>query len=161
MMNRLIPTLTAGALVAAFATLPAAAQNLPAPGNVNPGSLYSGAEQTGATNQPRSPGAYAYGIGPGNRGVGADTGMTAGAAVAYAYSPSAAAIGYSRAAGDAYAYSPTGGVYVGTPIAGAYAYGPGYGPGFGVQVGPFAFAAGHGPYGYGTRGAGAIGAPRY
>lgn len=32
----------------------ASAQNAPPPGNVNPGSMKSGAEQTGAPNQPRS-----------------------------------------------------------------------------------------------------------
>ncbi|HWV52723.1 hypothetical protein [Pseudorhodoplanes sp.] len=57
-MNRLITTLTAGALAAGFAIAPASAQNLPPPGNVNPGSLNSGAEDTGAENQPRSFGPY-------------------------------------------------------------------------------------------------------
>jgi hypothetical protein len=66
-MNRMITTLTAGALAAAFAIAPAAAQNVPPPGNVNPGSMQSGAEQTGAPNQPRSWGyrGYSYGYGPG------------------------------------------------------------------------------------------------
>ncbi len=59
-MNRIITTLTAGALAAAFAIAPAAAQNLPPPGNVNPGSLNSGAEETGAESQPRSYGGYSY-----------------------------------------------------------------------------------------------------
>jgi hypothetical protein len=65
-MNRIITTLTAGALAAAFAIAPAAAQNLPPPGNVNPGSMNSGAEETGAPNQPRS-WTYgpAYGYAPG------------------------------------------------------------------------------------------------
>lgn len=57
-MNRIITTLAAGALAAAFAIAPAGAQNLPPPGNVNPGSLNSGAEESGAENQPRSFGPY-------------------------------------------------------------------------------------------------------
>jgi hypothetical protein len=65
-MNRTVTTLTAGALAAACAIGSATAQNLPPPGNVNPGSLRSGAEQTGAPNQARSwiygP---AYGYAPG------------------------------------------------------------------------------------------------
>jgi hypothetical protein len=64
-MNRTITTLTAGALAAAFAIAPAAAQNVPPPGNVNPGSMRSGAEQTGAPNQPRSWGYGMYGYAPG------------------------------------------------------------------------------------------------
>ncbi len=42
-------------------TLAAQAQNLPPPGNVNPSSMNSGAEQTGAPNQPRSYSGYGYG----------------------------------------------------------------------------------------------------
>jgi hypothetical protein len=61
-MNRTIATLTAGALVAALAISPAAAQNLPPPGNVNPASTNSGAEETGAPNQARSY-EYYYGYG--------------------------------------------------------------------------------------------------
>lgn len=57
-MNRIIITLGAGALAAAFAIAPAGAQNLPPPGNVNPGSMSSGAEESGAENQPRSFGPY-------------------------------------------------------------------------------------------------------
>jgi hypothetical protein len=80
-MNRTITILTAGALAAAFAIAPAAAQNVPPPGNVNPGSMNSGAEQTGAPNQPRSwgysgyryaPGVY-YGQGYGGYGQGYDS----------------------------------------------------------------------------------------
>lgn len=64
-MNRIITTLTAGALAAAFAIAPAAAQNVPPPGNVNPGSMNSGAEETGAPNQARSWGYSGYGYAPG------------------------------------------------------------------------------------------------
>jgi hypothetical protein len=66
-MNRIVTTLTAGALATAFAIAPAAAQNLPPPGNINPGSMNSGAEETGAPNQPRSWGytGYSYGYAPG------------------------------------------------------------------------------------------------
>ena len=71
-MNRMIAILAAGAVVAM--TTAASAQNLPAPGNVRPGSMNSGAEQTGASNQPRSPGwdnyygGYSYGM-PAYRGA--------------------------------------------------------------------------------------------
>lgn len=51
--NRVSIAVAAAALMALIA-VPAAAQNLPPPGNVNPGSLNAGAEQSGATNQPRS-----------------------------------------------------------------------------------------------------------
>ena len=67
-MNRLIATFTAGAIATAFAIAPAAAQNLPPPGNVNPGSIQSGAEETGAPDQPRSYTpyyGYSYGYAPG------------------------------------------------------------------------------------------------
>ena len=63
-MNRIMTTVTAGALAAAFAIAPAAAQNLPPPGNVNPGSMNSGAEESGAENQPRSYGPSYYYSGP-------------------------------------------------------------------------------------------------
>ncbi|MFZ5692968.1 MAG: hypothetical protein ACOY5F_17130 [Pseudomonadota bacterium] len=75
-MNRIMTTLTAGALAAAFAIAPAAAQNLPPPGNVNPGSMNFGAEETGAPNQPRSWSGYSYDYAPGmayGRGVNAYT----------------------------------------------------------------------------------------
>lgn len=62
-MNRTM-SFIAGGLVAGFtlavlAASSAQAQNLPPPGNVNPGSVYSGAEQTGAPDQPRSWRGYA------------------------------------------------------------------------------------------------------
>lgn len=57
-MNRTIATLAAVA-VAALSIAPAAAQNVPPPGNINPGSMQSGAEETGAPNQARS-----WGYGP-------------------------------------------------------------------------------------------------
>ena len=109
-MNRTITTFAAAAIATAFALSPAAAQNLPPPGNVNPGSMNSGAEQTGAPNQPRSPGAGYYGYGP----------MTG----AY-YGP-----GY-----DAYAYGPAGGPYAASSYAapapgmsfGPFGFAPGYG----------------------------------
>lgn len=50
-MIRLTAAVAAAAIIAAGA---AQAQNAPPPGNVNPGSLQSGQEQTGAPNQPRS-----------------------------------------------------------------------------------------------------------
>lgn len=59
-MNRITATLTAGALAAVVTVVAAAAQNLPPPGNVNPGSMNSGAEETGAPNQARS---YEYSYG--------------------------------------------------------------------------------------------------
>lgn len=99
-MNRMITTLTAGALAAAFAIAPAAAQNLPPPGNVNPGSMNSGAEQTGAPNQPRS---WTYGPAYGAIGSGVY------------YGP-----GY-----DAYAVQP--GMSYG-PFGYQPGYQPGYGP---------------------------------
>jgi hypothetical protein len=54
LMNQLTTLFAAAAVSAAAAIAPAAAQNLPPPGNVNPGSMQSGAEETGAENQPRS-----------------------------------------------------------------------------------------------------------
>ena len=100
-MNRIITTITAGALAVAFAIAPAAAQNLPPPGNVNPGSMNSGAEETGAENQQRSygpsynagPRAY-YGPGYGAYTRDAD-GMNAYAAQpGFSYGPLGYAPGY-------------------------------------------------------------------
>jgi hypothetical protein len=50
-MIRMTAAVAAAAMIAAGA---AQAQTAPPPANVNPGSLQSGAEQTGAPNQPRS-----------------------------------------------------------------------------------------------------------
>jgi opacity protein-like surface antigen len=50
-MIRMTAAVAVAAMIAASA---AQAQNAPPPGNVNPGSLESGQEQTGAPNQPRS-----------------------------------------------------------------------------------------------------------
>lgn len=58
-MNRTLATFAAFA-IAGLSIAPAAAQNVPPPGNVNPGSMQSGAEQTGAPNQARS---WTYGPG--------------------------------------------------------------------------------------------------
>ena len=106
-MNRTITTVTAAALALAFAVAPAAAQNLPPPGNVNPGSLYSGAEQSGAPNQARSYLQYGYG------GFGGQS--------AY-YGPVYDGYGYS-----AYAAQP------GMSF-GPFGYAPGYGP-YGLGTG--------------------------
>lgn len=109
-MNRIVTTVTAGALAAAFAIAPAVAQNLPPPGNVNPGSMNSGAEETGAENQPRSYGPY-YNAAPG------------------AYYGS----GYDAYASDGYgqpsmSYGQPGMSY------GPFGYAPGYGP-YGLGTG--------------------------
>lgn len=82
-MNRTIATLAAGAFAVASAIAPAAAQNLPPPGNVNPGSMQSGAEETGAPNQARSYGQYYYGApraysGPGYDAYAPQRGVTYG-----------------------------------------------------------------------------------
>ncbi len=50
----MIRTMALAATAAIIAVSAAQAQNAPPPGNVNPGSTQSGAEQTGAPNQPRS-----------------------------------------------------------------------------------------------------------
>ena len=50
----MIRTMALAATAAIIAVSAAQAQNAPPPGNVNPGSMQSGAEQTGAPNQPRS-----------------------------------------------------------------------------------------------------------
>lgn len=50
-MTKTIALISAASL---FALSAAFAQNSPPPGNVNPGSMKSGAEQSGAPNQPRS-----------------------------------------------------------------------------------------------------------
>ncbi|MFN3349377.1 hypothetical protein [Pseudorhodoplanes sp.] len=50
----MIRTLVIATSAAFFAASAAQAQNAPPPGNVNPGSMQSGQEQTGAPNQPRS-----------------------------------------------------------------------------------------------------------
>lgn len=50
-MIRMTAAVAAATMIAASA---AQAQNAPPPANVNPGSMQSGAEQTGAPNQPRS-----------------------------------------------------------------------------------------------------------
>lgn len=70
-MNRPLALATAAATAVVLSIGSAAAQNVPPPGNVNPGSMRSGAEETGAPNQPRSfsygSGYYgsAYGVAPG------------------------------------------------------------------------------------------------
>jgi len=58
-MRRMISFVAPAALLLALSIAPAAAQ-VPPPGNVNPGSMRSGAEETGAPNQPRS---FSYGSG--------------------------------------------------------------------------------------------------
>ena len=50
----MIRTMALAATAAVIAVSAAQAQNAPPPANVNPGSTQSGAEQTGAPNQPRS-----------------------------------------------------------------------------------------------------------
>ena len=50
----MIRTMALAAATAIIAVSAAQAQNAPPPGNVNPGSMQSGQEQTGAPNQPRS-----------------------------------------------------------------------------------------------------------
>jgi hypothetical protein len=63
-MNRTVATLTAGALAAACAIGSATAQNLPPPGNVNPGSLRSGAYGY-APGVVYTPGYSAFAVEPG------------------------------------------------------------------------------------------------
>ncbi len=81
-------SLAAGAaLVSSLMVAQAHAQNLPPPGNVNPGSLNSGAEQTGAPNQPRSYGndmQRNYGMTPEYLTPGYELGYGAGSAYGYA-----------------------------------------------------------------------------
>lgn len=104
-MNRTIAILVAGAFAAGFATAPAAAQNLPPPGNINPGSMQSGAEQTGAPNQPRSwnyryGGVYGPGIyySPGYDAYAAQPGMSFGP---FGYEPGYGPYGLGTGAADA------------------------------------------------------------
>lgn len=65
-MFKTIATIGAAGLLAMSV---ASAQNSPPPGNVNPGSMKSGAEQSGAPNQPRSRGEQpgTTGAAPGDR----------------------------------------------------------------------------------------------
>lgn len=72
----MIRTIAIAATAAIIAGSAAQAQNASPPGNVNPGSTQSGAEQTGAPNQPRS-GNYGAIKGTTGSGISApDTGMT-------------------------------------------------------------------------------------
>ncbi|MFN3349378.1 hypothetical protein [Pseudorhodoplanes sp.] len=118
-MNRTITTFAAAAIATAFALSPAVAQNLPPPGNVNPGSMNSGAEQTGAPNQPRSPGAGYYGLRP---AYGPMTGAYYGPGYdAYAYGPADDSYAASSYAAPGTSFGPFGFA----PGYGAYGYGTG------------------------------------
>jgi hypothetical protein len=63
MLKKLVLAVATGLLVAS-----AAVAQTPAPSNVNPASLDSGAEQSGAGNQPRSPGMNNHGTRSEQRG---------------------------------------------------------------------------------------------
>lgn len=63
MLTKLAFTAAAGLFLVS-----AALAQTPAPPNVNPGSLDSGAEESGAGNQPRSPGMNSHGTGSNRHG---------------------------------------------------------------------------------------------
>lgn len=63
MLTKLVLTAATGLFIAS-----AAVAQTPAPPNVNPGSMQSGAEESGAGNQPRSPGMNSHGTRSDQRG---------------------------------------------------------------------------------------------